>query len=350
MLMLRKDVKVGLIVGAAFLLIFLIYLAFGPSTPKTQANKNGPGAQLDEGVDPTPPADAAARRDPPPSPTRNDRVELSNTPAPSNTTTPPASPAGNDAGPRVDNAAVASNTATTPNPTPATPGTAGGEENDPWARALFRNEVPTNPSPIMTQLPPAPSAEERASSGANVGTDVATNGPTTGPSHADRTDRGHNVLPGDRTTPPQANRATGVASTHTVQAGETLSSIATAYFGAPGHYQAILDANPGINPNRLKIGQVINLPAADKVKPATPAGRGDTATAAKVTDPKTQYQIQTGDSLHKIAATLYGNSNLWIEIYNANKDAIGPDPAKLKLGMIITLPKAPNNVPTASVQ
>lgn len=53
-------------------------------------------------------------------------------------------------------------------------------------------------------------------------------------------------------------------ATYTVQAGDTLSSIAKAY-GLDG-WQALAALNPGIDPDKLAVGQVLNVPA----KPTSP--------------------------------------------------------------------------------
>ncbi|PXA03613.1 hypothetical protein DDZ13_11575 [Coraliomargarita sinensis] len=59
-----------------------------------------------------------------------------------------------------------------------------------------------------------------------------------------------------RTTPtPEESTATG---TYTIQTGDTFAKIAAKLDVG---LQALLDANPGADPRRLRIGQVINVPA-----------------------------------------------------------------------------------------
>ena len=48
--------------------------------------------------------------------------------------------------------------------------------------------------------------------------------------------------------------------------------------------------------------------------------------------------VQAGDTLIKIARKHYGSEARWEDIYEANKSAIGSDPADLKVGMKLTLP------------
>ncbi len=48
---------------------------------------------------------------------------------------------------------------------------------------------------------------------------------------------------------------------HTVVRGDSPYKLAKKYLGAGMRYTEILDLNPGIDPNRLKIGQKLNIPA-----------------------------------------------------------------------------------------
>ena len=47
---------------------------------------------------------------------------------------------------------------------------------------------------------------------------------------------------------------------YTVVRGDTLSGIARRYYGNPSAWKRIAAANPGIDPNNLKVGQVLLLP------------------------------------------------------------------------------------------
>ncbi len=54
--------------------------------------------------------------------------------------------------------------------------------------------------------------------------------------------------------------ATPASRTHTIQDGDTLWEISQAYYGNGARWEEIANANPGLNPRRLTIGQDIIIP------------------------------------------------------------------------------------------
>jgi nucleoid-associated protein YgaU len=63
---------------------------------------------------------------------------------------------------------------------------------------------------------------------------------------------------------------------------------------------------------------------------AAAAASGSTTTART-------YTVQPGDSLSKISKEFYGNGNLYMKIFEANKDKLS-DPDKIKIGMELLIP------------
>ena len=51
------------------------------------------------------------------------------------------------------------------------------------------------------------------------------------------------------------------------------------------------------------------------------------------------YLVREGENLRHIALRLYGDSDRWTEIYDANKDLIGEDPNNLWVGLSLTVPQ-----------
>ena len=77
---------------------------------------------------------------------------------------------------------------------------------------------------------------------------------------------------------------------------------------------------------------------------ASPVASPSAATAAvsptSTTEPVAgdTYEVQSGDTLLTIAEQKYGDGTQWRRIYDANKDVIGSDPDKLKIGMQLKIP------------
>lgn len=93
------------------------------------------------------------------------------------------------------------------------------------------------------------------------------------------------------TNTPGPTATTGAAGTYTVQWGDWLAKIAQ-QFGVTS--QAIIAANPGINPNLIYPGQVLNIPGAGSSVPVP------TSTGTPGTNPGT-YTVQRGDWIYAIA-------------------------------------------------
>ena len=148
-------------------------------------------------------------------------------------------------------------------------------------------------------------------------------------------------LPGSIKKSSAANPTTVIpppppTSDYIVKSGDTMSSIAEDWFGDPNKWSLIAKENPNIDPARLSVGQKLRLPSKD-AKPAT------TATVVKEPTPSSPsgastYTVRSGDTLAKIAREQLGDVAKWKAIYDANKRAIGSDPAALKPGMKLKLP------------
>ena len=63
------------------------------------------------------------------------------------------------------------------------------------------------------------------------------------------------------------------------------------------------------------------------------------------------YTVQPGDTLSVIAGKFYGDGNLWNLIYEANRNAIGPNPNQIQVGMVLVIPGKNNpNPPTGGTR
>jgi len=112
---------------------------------------------------------------------------------------------------------------------------------------------------------------------------------------------------------------------YTIRAGDTFYSIARRYNIS---LDALIAANPGVDPDRLFIGQVICLPGATPPPPSTcPIGT-------------TPYTIKAGDTFYNLAARY----NTTVEaIQRANPTV---DPNRLQIGQVICIPGSTPPPPT----
>jgi LysM repeat protein len=85
------------------------------------------------------------------------------------------------------------------------------------------------------------------------------------------------------------------ARTHTVAAGETASSIAAKYLGDRNAYMAIARANPGVDINRIREGQVLVIPtSAEASRPTTVAANTNTPPSAAPANASNATKKATG--------------------------------------------------------
>lgn len=185
--------------------------------------------------------------------------------------------------------ASASNTANPAN-------TASAPAFDPAATGL----ADTNPAPATaannTTTPPA------ATTAPNVGTPA----PTT-------------------TTP--LSLATGE---YTVAKGDTFATIAKK---SSISTKALMEANPGVEATKLKVGQKLHVPAATAVATPAPASPGATSSTTAAVDSTTGqqvYEVKSGDNL-TIIAKHFGTSVKAIRVANNLKSDSLKVSQKLKI-------------------
>ena len=73
--------------------------------------------------------------------------------------------------------------------------------------------------------------------------------------------------------------------------------------------------------------------------PSPPPASAPTAAAGAPGEAASEYIVRPGDTLRTIAEQEYGDATAWPRIYQANRDAIGPDPDALKAGTRLELPR-----------
>ncbi len=300
----RKDLKIGLAIGAVLLVVLIVYAAVPKGGDDTIAQSGG-GA----GDTPTSDTNSAAVT-----------AETStSTPAPADTqraaanareeSTTPAKPDEHAATPKPDPFDNAGKTGAKESTETASNNNAAG--GDVWATVLEKGELPVH---TVTPVSLSASKFEKPEAG--------------------KTSKKSEAI--------DSTSVAGAAPrTHKVAKGEDYSKIAKMVYGDSKYYLKIEEANPNLDATKLKPGTVINLPdlAAVKGKSSSDTSAAVTASDKKIGD--NEYRVVSNDSLYKIAMKKYGSSSMADAIYEANKSTIGDDPAKLKIDMVLKLPPNP---------
>lgn len=153
-------------------------------------------------------------------------------------------------------------------------------------------------------------------------------------------------------TSEQTTPSPTTSGTYTVKNGQGLSQIAQEVLGDGKRWVEIAKANDLKAPYTLRAGQELKMPEAavvattPEVTPAPVATPEATPTAvAPTTAPTstgtsdTEYIVQKGDHLWKIAVAEYGDGHAWVKIYQANKKLIGKNPGRIFSGNKLVLPR-----------
>ena len=129
---------------------------------------------------------------------------------------------------------------------------------------------------------------------------------------------------------PQSQPTTTGATEYIIAKGDNFSTIAKKFHIST---KALMDANPGVEPTKLKIGEKINIPAATAASTtsSTPA-----ATTAAGSTGEQSYTVKSGDSLTKIA-TQFGTSVKAIRSLNSLKTD------KIVVGQKLRIPAKSSN-------
>ncbi|MGD0258662.1 MAG: LysM peptidoglycan-binding domain-containing protein [Verrucomicrobiota bacterium] len=131
------------------------------------------------------------------------------------------------------------------------------------------------------------------------------------------------------------------ATEYTIVKGDSFSTIAPKFHLS---VKAITDANPGVEPTKLQIGQKIHIPVA--AAPIAPAVTGTAPVESASAGGEQTYTVKSGDNLTKIA----GQFSTTIKALRA---ANGLKTDGIKVGQKLKIPakaSAPVAVPTAPVE
>lgn len=128
--------------------------------------------------------------------------------------------------------------------------------------------------------------------------------------------------PGDRSASRPASEQG--SQQHTISANETLSDVSKQYYGTAHKWREILLANPGLQADKLQVGQVIEVPREPSRGQAASGGRRI-------------YVVRQGDTLSEIAQAELGSTERMDDLFLANRDLLA-SPDQLKVGMHLRIP------------
>jgi nucleoid-associated protein YgaU len=125
---------------------------------------------------------------------------------------------------------------------------------------------------------------------------------------------------------------------YTWKQGDSFKSLARTYYGSELQVALLRSANEGVDDTKLAVGANVFVPVrvANSGNVAKPSEQGKPANVWS----GGLYTVQKGDVLGTISKTVYGSTKHWRRIYDANRDVIGDDPNRLKLGMQLRIPEA----------
>lgn len=331
------DYKIGIIVGLVVLVAGVVYFLYSGEADKTEPPPIAAPTTAPNQVVPPPNA-----------------IEISLDTLPPTTAPTPTPPAGTVATP-----------AETPAPTtaPARTGWILEEEEETAATAPpAATTAPAESGTVRIRVAP-----EAAENGFQLAEDAesAWEEPDLPPA-AEPVIR---AIPRPTETTPQVGPGGG---TYTVRAGDNgFWIIAQRVYGPEnGKYWTLIQkANPTVDTNALRVGQVLNIPplpgsagtgspsglvataGTTEPLPATPSAADTTpeplrAESSSPSAGSREYVVKEGDTGWGIAEKMYGKGQYWQHIQQANR---GVRPEALRVGMKLVIPPLPSDsAPSAS--
>jgi nucleoid-associated protein YgaU len=160
--------------------------------------------------------------------------------------------------------------------------------------------------------------------------------------------------------------------THTLEPGDTFTALAVEYFGHAKYATRIMQANPDLDPRRLRIGTEITIPTIPEAAPSQSPATESTAVAspaparpepAQPSEPRVitttgglrvvqpsdagpapipedrAYTVQPGEGWYQLAQRFFGDSSQWTRLYELNRERVPTDPNMLQAGTVIELPQ-----------
>ena len=229
---------------------------------------------------------------------------------------------------------------------PATEASASVESKQAMPVPETRNPIvqvpdptPSSPQPNLVSQVVSEGQPDEIEMGAPTPLQASTpQEPTTNVAGAGRASQRPRAPAGPSRPPTKTVETTATApapvTKHVIAPGETLSEISLKYYGSVNKWDRIVSANPGVDPDRLRVGRELKIPPGPPTKRTT-----STASTPSRPSPGTvHHTVETGDSLSSISLQYYGKEDRWDRILNANSKQLGGNPDRLKIGMVLVVP------------
>jgi nucleoid-associated protein YgaU len=126
---------------------------------------------------------------------------------------------------------------------------------------------------------------------------------------------------------------------HQVQKGETLGSIARKHYGKSSMWGIVAEANPGLDPKKMRPGSVIQIPSLAGRRIVRPPARRPTERPTSRSGGE-WYRVARGDSLERIARKKLGRGSAWPEIFAANRSRL-KNAGSIREGQQLFIPAVP---------
>ncbi len=330
----RTDVKVGLALGALFLIVAVSYYG----TKKSDDTLDLADGSVQDTAQDMSKVDQVVQNTPPASPKSRKR--------PAAKTTKRPTPQTQARRPQRKTPGQRQNTpATRPQPPTSQPDSDVAADTEPAVAAQppVGNRLPQNFRAVdsrqaAAEQPQVPRREQRIPPRVNERPLTTAQSQRT-PRQPRRTVNPPGEVAAAPSPAVQRSTREAAAKTHIVASGDSFSTLAEKYYGSQSYTQRLVQANPDVDPRRMQIGTVLRVPPLGS--PSEPEARptASTRTRAPRSATATQYVVASGDTLYDIASRKLGDGARWREIHEINGSVIGTDPHALKVGMVLDLPK-----------
>ena len=327
----RTDVKLGMGISMALVLIVGGYFTFRGDEAAPITVSESPAAS------PAGPASkpAATAKQPAPRNARNSSNRPSGSSIASNAA-PRVSPNTNpSATPKAGDPASSLTAGTGGKPAIGpVPDRGLSSEQTMMASAPDRTASPLTPGEALVRTPTGQLSADAAGSTGRADVGSAAPSALSSPADPARVDSGSSKQP----------TSSAAVEIHRAQPGDTLVSLAQAYYGSATYVSLLREANPHVtDASRIPPGTSIKIPAARPAAPTSSSATTERTAAdgkAATSGPpgKRTYTVQPGDSFYRIAEKQLGNAGRWRELMTLNSTLVNGDPLRLRPGQVVVLP------------